>query len=57
MAADLSLNPRSIRRWISGAATPPAGVWRLLLQVVRQRQRELADVAAEIETLTREHEE
>lgn len=57
MAADLSLNPRSIRRWISGAAMPPAGVWHLLLQVVQQRQRELADAAADIETLTTEAEQ
>jgi hypothetical protein len=48
MALSLGVNDRTVRRWVSGAAVPHPGVWRSLLQIVRQRQHELDELSAAI---------
>ena len=40
----LGVNQRQIRRWLSGQYDPPAGVWRELEQLCRQRSWDLYDM-------------
>jgi hypothetical protein len=47
------VNIRSVRRWSSGQQIPPAGVWRLLLEMLANHRGECAAVETEVERLLR----
>lgn len=51
LAADLGINRRTIRRWTSGEDTPRPGVWRDLLALAQQRQREIIDLIKALEEI------
>ena len=49
MSQALGVGDRAIRKWVAAEAEVPIGVWRAMLHLIRQRQRELDEGAAEIE--------
>jgi hypothetical protein len=51
MAQVLGIGDRAIRKWVSGEAEVPIGVWHTILHLIRQRQGALGEAAAEIEGL------
>lgn len=46
MAADLDVNDRTLRRWVSGDAEPPEGVRRQLRQMLEQSREKISAALA-----------
>lgn len=57
LAEALEVNTRTVQRWLAGQNTVPAGVWHQLLELVAERERDLARLRVKLETIEELEEE